>query len=119
MLRTSSRVMHSSFRRAGRRATAAAQQLLASVVTAARTQVAFSVRKGSIPIRSDIDAAALDVCARKGLAIMKEKSRVVGNDEAYLTPDQNGALSDILTEYWNRSTSIESVQKSIAAALAE
>jgi glucose/mannose transport system substrate-binding protein len=98
---------------------AAAQQLLASVVTAPRTQVAFSIRKGSIPIRSDVDTEALEVCARKGLAIMQDKSRVVGNDEAYLTPDQNGALSDILTEYWNRSISVEVVQKSIAAALAE
>lgn len=97
----------------------AAQQLLASVVTDPRTQVAFSIRKGSIPVRSDVDTAALDVCARKGLAIMKEGSRVVGNDEAYLTPDQNGALSDILTEYWNGNTAVEKVQKGIAAALAE
>ena len=50
---------------------------------------------------------------------MKDPSRVVGNDEAYLTPDQNGALSDILTAYWNRDTPVETVQKSIAAALNE
>lgn len=97
----------------------AAQQLLASVVTAPATQVAFSIRKGSIPIRSDVSTAALDVCARKGVAIMTEGVRVVGNDEAYLTPDQNGALSDILTDFWNGNTAVEKVQKSIGSALAE
>jgi glucose/mannose transport system substrate-binding protein len=99
--------------------TAAAQQLLASVVTAPRTQVAFSVQKGSIPIRPDIDPSALDVCARMGIAILKDKSRVVGNDETYLTPDQNGALSDILTAYWNSNIPVETVQKNIATALTQ
>jgi glucose/mannose transport system substrate-binding protein len=105
------------FPKSGDAQTVAAQQLLASVITDPRTQVAFSIQKGSIPIRPDIDPAALDVCARKGIAIMKDKSRVVGNDEAYLTPDQNGALSDILTAYWNRNIPVETVQKNIAAAL--
>ena len=50
---------------------------------------------------------------------MKDKSRVVGNDEAYLTPDQNGELSDILTAYWNRNIPVEKVQQSIAAALTQ
>jgi hypothetical protein len=54
-----------------------------------------------------------------GLAILKDKSRVVGNDETYLTPDQNGALSDILTAYWNRNIPVETVQKNIAAALTQ
>lgn len=107
------------FPKSGDARTVAAQQLLASVITAPRTQVAFSIQKGSIPIRPDVDFTSLDVCARKGLAIMQEKTRVVGNDEAYLTPDQNGALSDILTAYWNRNTPVESVQKRIVAALAE
>ena len=74
------------------------------MVTAPRTQVAFSAQKGSIPIRPDIDASTLDVCARMGIAILKDKSRVVGNDENYLTPDQNGALSDILTDVLESAT---------------
>lgn len=95
----------------------AAQQLLAHVVTSPRAQLAFSIQKGSIPIGANFDPATLDVCTRKGLAIMSDATRVVGNDENYLDPDQNGALSDILTEYWNRATPVESVQTSIAAAL--
>jgi glucose/mannose transport system substrate-binding protein len=97
----------------------AAQQLLAHVVTSPAAQVPFSIRKGSIPIGAGFDVTQLDPCARKGLAIMADKSRVVGNDENYLTPDQNGSLSDILTAYWNGNTPVEAVQKKIAAALAE
>jgi len=94
-----------------------AQRLLATVVTAPATQVAFSAKKGSIPIRSDVDAGKLDICAQQGLAIMKDKSRQLGNGEAYLTPDQNGAMADVLTAYWNRSIPVEKVQKDIAEAL--
>jgi glucose/mannose transport system substrate-binding protein len=94
-----------------------AQQLLATVITAPATQVAFSNKKGSIPIRTDVDASKMDACAQQGLAIMKDKSRQLGNGEMYMTPDQNGALSDLLTGYWNRNIPVEKVQKDIAAAL--
>jgi glucose/mannose transport system substrate-binding protein len=94
-----------------------AQQLLASVITAPATQVAFSQRKGSIPIRTDVDTSKLDACAQQGVAIMKDKSRHLGNGELYLTPDQNGALADILTAYWNRNIPVEKVQRDIASAL--
>lgn len=94
-----------------------AQQLLATVITQPATQVAFAMRKGSIPIRTDVDASRMDICAQQGLAIMKDKSRHLANGEVYLTPDQNGALNDILTAYWNRTVAVEKVQKDIASAL--
>ena len=94
-----------------------AQQLLATVITAPATQVAFSNKKGSIPIRTDVDASKMDLCAQLGLTIMKDKSRQLGNGEIYMSPDQNGALSDVITAYWNRTIPVEKVQKDIAAAL--
>ncbi|MBL8311269.1 MAG: carbohydrate ABC transporter substrate-binding protein [Burkholderiales bacterium] len=94
-----------------------AQLAIAGVITAPATQVAFNIKKGSIPIRTDVDASKMDVCAQQGLAIMKDKSRHLGNGEIYLSPDQNGALSDILTAYWNRNVPVEKVQKDIASAL--
>ncbi len=94
-----------------------AQNAIAAVITAPSTQVAFNSKKGSIPIRTDVDASKMDVCAQQGLAIMKDKSRHLGNGEIYLSPDQNGALSDILTAYWNRNTPVEKVQKDIVNAL--
>ena len=94
-----------------------AQKLLASVVTTPAVQVAFNSKKGSIPIRTDVDASKMDVCAQQGISIMKDKTRHLGNGEIYLTPDQNGALADILTAYWNRNMPVEKVQKDIASAL--
>lgn len=59
----------------------------------------------------------MDMCAQQGIAIMKDKSRQVGNGEIFLTPDQNGALSDILTAFWNNNIPVEKVQRDIASAL--
>ncbi len=94
-----------------------AQQLLAGVITSPTAQLAFSSRKGSIPIRGDIDSRTLDACAQLGVAIMKDRTRQLGNDESYLTPDQNGAMADVLTDYWNRDRDVAAVQRNIAAAL--
>lgn len=94
-----------------------AQKLLASVIVAPATQLAFSKLKGSIPVRTDVDSSQLDLCAQKGIAIMKDKSRQVGVTEVYLTPDQNGAMQDVLTAYWNTGMTVDKAQKNIAAAL--
>lgn len=94
-----------------------AQQLLASVITQPATQVAFSIKKGSIPIRTDVDVSKMDLCAQMGVAAMKDKSRHLANGEIYITPDQNGALQDVLTSYWNRNIPVEKVQKDIVSAL--
>lgn len=94
-----------------------AQKLLASVIVQPATQLAFSKLKGSIPVRTDVDAGQMDACAQKGIAVMKDKSRQVGVTEVYLTPDQNGAIQDVLTAYWNTSMTVEKAQKNFAAAL--
>jgi glucose/mannose transport system substrate-binding protein len=94
-----------------------AQKLLASVVVQPATQLAFSQLKGSIPVRMDVDASKLDPCAQKGMAVMRDKSRQIGVTEVYLTPDQNGAMQDVLTSYWNTGMTVEKAQKNIAAAL--
>lgn len=95
-----------------------AQKLLASVVVAPATQLGFSQHKGSIPVRSDIDASKADACAQKGIAIMKDRTRHVGVSEVYLTPDQNGALQDVLTAYWNSAgMTVDQAQKRVASAL--
>jgi glucose/mannose transport system substrate-binding protein len=94
-----------------------AQKLLAGVIVAPATQLAFSKLKGSIPVRTDVDATQLDACAQKGMAVMKDKSRHVGVTEVYLTPDQNGAMQDVLTAYWNTGVTVDRVQKNFAAAL--
>jgi glucose/mannose transport system substrate-binding protein len=105
------------FPKSGNPDTVKAQKLLASVMVAPATQVEFSRLKGSVPIRTDVDASKMDVCAQAGLAIMKDRTRHVGNGEVYLTPAQNGDLVDVLTAYWNTAMPVEKAQQGIAAAL--
>lgn len=97
--------------------TVSAQKLLAKVMLAPATQIEFNKLKGSIPIRADVDTSGMDICAQAGMAIMKDKSRQVGISEVFLTPDQNGAMQDVLTAYWNTRMPVEKAQKSFAAAL--
>ena len=94
-----------------------AQKMLAGLMLNPVTQVAFSNKKGSIPVRTDVDSSKMDVCAQQGMTIMKDKSRQLGNGEVYLNPDQNGSMADILTAYWNTNVAVEKVQKDMAAAL--
>ncbi|MYM34596.1 extracellular solute-binding protein [Duganella sp. FT94W] len=94
-----------------------AQKLLANVMTSPAAQVAFAARKGAIPIRGDVDESQLDLCARLGLAIMKDKSRQLPNTEMLASPDTTGALQDVLTKYWNKNQSPEDAQKAFSRAI--
>lgn len=94
-----------------------AQKLLASVVERPGVQLAFNKLKGSVPVRLDADDSQFDACARKGMAILRDPKRPVGVAEVYLTPDQNGALQDVLTAFWNTNMPVERAQNSIASAL--
>jgi glucose/mannose transport system substrate-binding protein len=99
--------------------TVKAQKLLATTMLAPAAQLEFNKLKGSLPILSNADTSSMDLCAQAGMAIMKDKSRQVGMIEVHLTPDQNGALQDVLTTYWNTRMPVEKAQKSIVAALAD
>ena len=93
------------------------QQLLASVFTTPATQVAFSNKKGSIPIRTDVDLKSLDPCAQIGVTIMKDASRQLPTPEMLITPDLEGALQDVITKFWNTNESVDDAAKAVAAAL--
>lgn len=97
--------------------TVKAQKLLATVMTSPSAQVAFSAKKGSIPIRADIDDSSLDLCAKEGIAIMKDTSRQLPNPEMLTPPDINGALQDAITNFWNKNESVEDAQKAFANGL--
>lgn len=94
-----------------------AQQLLATVMTSPAAQAAFNRRKGSIPIRPDVDTSGFDICAKEGMAIMKDKSRQLPNPEMLIPPDVQGALQDVITNFWNRNQSAEDAQKAFATAI--
>lgn len=95
----------------------AAQQLLARVAVAPATQLAYSARKGSVPVRTDLDTRSLDACAQQGAAALRDASRLVGNTEMLLSADQQAALERAVSEFWQRDIPAASAQQRIAAVL--
>ncbi|MFG6413164.1 ABC transporter substrate-binding protein [Roseateles sp. DC23W] len=94
-----------------------AQQLLARVATAPATQLAFSARKGSVPVRTDLDTRTLDACAQLGAAALRDAGRLVANTEMLLTPEQLTALERAVSDYWNRDIPAQTAQQSLAGIL--
>lgn len=94
-----------------------AQQQLATSMTSAATQVAFNNKKGSIPIRTDVDSSKMDLCAQTGLAIMKDTSRHLANPDALLPPDVMGSVQDVISKYWNNNQSVDDVVKALQNAI--
>lgn len=80
-----------------------AQKLLAEVVMDPKVQLDFALKKGAIPMRSDVDKSSLDVCAQKGLALMNA-GKIVPDQAIILTPQQAGALSDFVDEFWSSAS---------------
>jgi glucose/mannose transport system substrate-binding protein len=80
------------------------QLLLAKVVTDPTTQLLFALKKGAIPVRTDIDSSKLDVCARAELSQLSDKDRALPAEEVYLPPATSGAVSDVISQFWNSST---------------
>ena len=78
-----------------------AQAKLVEVIFAKDTQLAFSQKKGSIPVRTDVDASSLDVCAQKGVAAVKDAGKQLPSTSYLISPDENGALNDVITQYLN------------------
>jgi glucose/mannose transport system substrate-binding protein len=79
--------------------------------------VAFNNKKGSIPIRTDVDASKMDICAQAGVQALKDPSRQVANPDALITPDQVGSVQDAITKFWNNGQSIDDVTKALQAAV--
>ncbi|MFG6488713.1 ABC transporter substrate-binding protein [Roseateles sp. BYS78W] len=94
-----------------------AQRLLARVATAPATQLAFSARKGSVPVRTDLDTRTLDSCAQLGAAALREPGRLVGNTEMLLAPEQLTALERAVSDYWNRDIPVQKVQQTLTQIL--
>jgi glucose/mannose transport system substrate-binding protein len=76
-----------------------AQEALASVMFNAETQVAFNLKKGSLPIRKDVDLEAANDCMKKGLAILAAGNTIKSTD-TMLTPDTTTQTNTLFTEFF-------------------
>ena len=75
------------------------QMDLASVLVAKTTRVAFNLKKGSLPIRGDVDLSAANDCMKKGLSILAS-GNILPDANMLLSPDTQGLLDDLMVEFW-------------------
>ena len=94
---------------------AAAQLELASMMISKDVQVAFNLKKGSLPIRGDIDLAAANDCMKKGLEILKTGNLLPSGDQVF-SADTQTQFNDLMVEFMNdKSITPEDAQERYAA----
>ncbi|MES2432913.1 MAG: ABC transporter substrate-binding protein [Pseudomonadota bacterium] len=87
----------------------AAQKRLAALLVSPEVQVAFNLKKGSLPIRGDIDMSAANDCMKKGLEILKSGNVVPAGDQVW-SPDVQTQLGDMQSEFWSGDMTPEDAQ---------
>jgi glucose/mannose transport system substrate-binding protein len=99
-------------------AKSAAQDVLAATLIAPATQVAFNLKKGSLPVRGDVDLAAANDCMKKGLDILAKGNVIQGTDQL-LSADSQKQKEDLFSEFFaNPSITPEDAQKRFAEIIA-
>ncbi len=83
------------------KAQVAAQKTLVESMLSPATQVKFNNLKGSIPVRTDVDVSSMDICAQKGVAILKDVERQIPDGSMLMEEYLYGSLKDAVTEVWN------------------
>jgi glucose/mannose transport system substrate-binding protein len=78
----------------------AAQDVLASVMMAPATQVAFNLKKGSLPVRGDVDLSTANDCMQKGLKILAAGGVIQSSDEL-IDPDTATQINDLFASFFS------------------
>lgn len=78
----------------------AAQKKLASLLISKEVQVNFNLKKGSLPIRGDIDLAAANDCMKKGLEILAAGNILIDGSQLW-SADTGSQFDDNTVEFWN------------------
>ena len=93
----------------------AAQEVLASVMMSPATQVAFNLKKGSLPVRGDVDLSTANDCMQKGLKILAEGHVIQSSDEL-MDPDSITQINDLFATFFSdMAMTPEDAQKQFAA----
>ncbi|MDE0588621.1 ABC transporter substrate-binding protein [Halocynthiibacter sp. C4] len=96
----------------------AAQKELAKLLLSKEVQVNFNLKKGSLPVRGDVDLAAANDCMKKGLEILAS-GNILPDGNQVLSADTTGQLEDLMVEFWNdTSITAEDAHKRYADIIA-
>jgi glucose/mannose transport system substrate-binding protein len=96
----------------------AAQKELAALLVSPAVQVAFNLKKGSLPIRGDIDMSTANDCMQKGLKILAG-GNILPSGDMNLSADTNAQVDEVMTSFWSDlSISIDDAHASYAKIIA-
>jgi len=90
-------------------ATQKAQMELASTLISPEVQVAFNLKKGSLPVRGDIDMSSANDCMQKGLSILAD-GNILPSGDMNLTADTQTQIEDLMAEFWTSDMSAGDAQ---------
>jgi glucose/mannose transport system substrate-binding protein len=82
----------------------AAQKRLAALLVSPPVQVAFNLKKGSLPVRGDVDLSAANDCMKKGLEILATGNLLPTGDMVWSADTQKQA-EDLMVEFWKSDMS--------------
>ena len=78
-----------------------AQLKMASLLVSKEVQVSFNLKKGSLPIRADVDMNSANDCMKKGIEILKDPANILPSAEQTMSSDTQGQLEDLWVEFFN------------------
>ena len=96
-----------------------AQMALASSMVTKEVQVAFNLKKGSLPMRADVDLAAANDCMKKGLEILDKGTKVFPNNSQMLDRDSLNQINDVMKEFFSDLSITPAVAQEQFAAIIE
>ena len=95
-----------------------AQLAMASMMVTKEVQVAFNRKKGSLPMRADVDLSAANDCMKKGLEILDKGTKVFPNNSQMLERDSLNQINDVMKEFFSDLTiTPETAQEQFAAII--
>ena len=95
-----------------------AQLAMASMMVTKEVQVAFNLKKGSLPMRADVDLSAANDCMKKGLEILDKGTKVFPNNSQMLERDSLNQINDVMKEFFSDLTiTPETAQEQFAAII--
>jgi glucose/mannose transport system substrate-binding protein len=77
-----------------------AQVTLAKLLVSPEAQVAFNLKKGSMPIRADIDMSSANDCMKKAIEILKGPDGLLPGGETLNSSDTQQQLDDLNQEFF-------------------
>ena len=96
-----------------------AQKELAALMMSKEVQVNFNLKKGSLPVRGDVNLEAANDCMKKGLEILAG-GNILPDVNQVFSSDTADQINDLMVEFWaSDDVSAEDAQSRYAEIIAD